>query len=191
MKLYPVSLSMLLTLAVVLLLVPDERAVGCAAAPPFGATVRIADESAIIIWDASSKTEHFIRRATFSSSAHDFGFLVPTPTKPELAEAEDDAFKAQGDVDGWRLTGAEDDSGGRWEHPVAVQPKRGDVRQLAAVEQLVTAGVFDAAVEGEEHHVLLQASTISSQRLDCRSAHLRFRMRHEEHRTRSDRTRNC
>jgi hypothetical protein len=92
MKLYTASSLVLLTLAAALLVVPAQRAAGCAAAPPFGATVRIADESAIIIWDASSKTEHFIRRATFSSSAHDFGFLVPTPTKPELAEAEDDAF---------------------------------------------------------------------------------------------------
>jgi hypothetical protein len=92
MKLYTASCLVLLTLAAALLVVPAQRAVGCAAAPPLGASVRIADESAIIIWDASSKTEHFIRRATFSSSAHDFGFLVPTPTKPELAEAEDDAF---------------------------------------------------------------------------------------------------
>jgi hypothetical protein len=55
--------------------------------------VQIADESAVIVWDSTSQTEHFIRRATFSSAAPDFGFLVPTPARPELAEAGDEAFK--------------------------------------------------------------------------------------------------
>jgi len=66
---------------------------GCAVAPPNNKPVEIADESAIIVWDSASGTEHFIRRATFKSAAQDFGFLVPTPTKPELAEADDAAFK--------------------------------------------------------------------------------------------------
>jgi hypothetical protein len=54
--------------------------------------VAIATESAIILWDSSSKTQHFIRRASFNTEARDFGFLVPTPTKPTLAEASDEAF---------------------------------------------------------------------------------------------------
>jgi hypothetical protein len=54
--------------------------------------VDIAEESAIILWDARSRTEHFIRRATFASDTPDFGFLVPTPTQPALAEASDAAF---------------------------------------------------------------------------------------------------
>jgi uncharacterized protein DUF2330 len=65
---------------------------GCAVAPPLNKVVEIADESAIIIWDRWSSTEHFIRRATFRSAAQDFGFLVPTPTKPDLSEASDEAF---------------------------------------------------------------------------------------------------
>src|SRR5207244_2754583 len=50
-------------------------------------------ESAIIIWDAAKKTQHFIRRASFETNTPNLGFLVPTPTRPELAEADDDAFK--------------------------------------------------------------------------------------------------
>jgi hypothetical protein len=65
---------------------------GCAAAPPKDAKVEIASENAIIIWDATTKTEHFIRRATFSTSAHDFGFLVPTPERPTLDSADDESF---------------------------------------------------------------------------------------------------
>ncbi len=55
--------------------------------------VEIANESAIIIYDQAMKTEHFIRRASFETDALDFGFLVPTPTQPTLAEASDEPFE--------------------------------------------------------------------------------------------------
>ncbi len=49
-------------------------------------------EDVCIVWDPESKTEHFIRRAGFRSESGEFGFLVPTPTKPELAEAGEGLF---------------------------------------------------------------------------------------------------
>ena len=64
----------------------------CAPVPRPGQFVRIAEESAIIFWDETTRTEHFIRRATFDTDAPDFGFLVPTPTKPDLFEVNDSAF---------------------------------------------------------------------------------------------------
>ena len=85
--------SMLVPLALLLAAVPlleDARA--CAPAPRKGERVKITDESAIIIWDAASKTQHFIRRASFKTLSSDFGFLVPTPSEPQLAEASDQAF---------------------------------------------------------------------------------------------------
>jgi hypothetical protein len=84
------TLALSLVLALSALLPRPARA--CAPAYPPEAVVRIADESAIIVWDEAAKIEHFIRRATFTSSANDFGFLVPTPSKPELAEAPDSVF---------------------------------------------------------------------------------------------------
>ena len=36
--------------------------------------------------------EHFIRNANFRSGADDFGFIAPTPGKPELHQASDQAF---------------------------------------------------------------------------------------------------
>jgi hypothetical protein len=86
------SASALLSLLFALVAVSPPAAPACAVAPPRNKPVEIADESAIIIWDANSKTEHFIRRATFKSYADDFGFLVPTPTQPTLKEADDKAF---------------------------------------------------------------------------------------------------
>lgn len=55
-------------------------------------TVTIAEESAIIVWDAAKRTQHFIRWARFDTPAPDFGFLVPTPTVPKLKEVADAGF---------------------------------------------------------------------------------------------------
>lgn len=96
---------------VALVAVSDSDARACATAPPQGASVSVAEESAIIVWDEAKKTEHFIRRASFRSETNAFGFLVPTPTKPELAEANDDVFRQLDGVirpetifeDVWRL----------------------------------------------------------------------------------------
>ena len=51
-----------------------------------------ADQTVVMVWDAAAKTEHFIRRASFKAGADDFGFLVPTPSRPELEESGDGAF---------------------------------------------------------------------------------------------------
>src|SRR2546421_555269 len=65
---------------------------GCKTVSRDGAYVEIAEESAIIIWDEANKTEHFIRWLSFAAQTPDFGFLVPTPTVPILAEASVTAF---------------------------------------------------------------------------------------------------
>jgi hypothetical protein len=85
-------IAALCLLAALATLAPPRPGKACAPAPPEGTFVRIAEESAIIVWDAQTKTEHFIRRAGFQTTARDFGFLVPTPTKPELAEAAEAIF---------------------------------------------------------------------------------------------------
>jgi hypothetical protein len=70
-----------------------SRAPGCAVAPRPDEKALVTDESALIVWDEATKTEHFIRRATFDMTAYDFGFLVPTPSKPQLEEADDTIFR--------------------------------------------------------------------------------------------------
>lgn len=64
----------------------------CCPVPPAGKPVVNADQTVVILWDAEAKTEHFIRQASFKSDADDFGFLVPSPSRPELSESGDDAF---------------------------------------------------------------------------------------------------
>jgi hypothetical protein len=86
-------------LAVVAVVAATTRpAEPCAPAPPPGATVNITDEQAVIVWDAAHHVEHFIRAAGFDSDAKAFGFLVPTPTKPELGELPDTMFFALRDA---------------------------------------------------------------------------------------------
>lgn len=67
---------------------------GCGVAVPRGGRVDVATETAVIVWDEAARTEHFIRTASFSTTSAEFGFLVPTPTEPELAEASADGFRA-------------------------------------------------------------------------------------------------
>jgi hypothetical protein len=77
---------------VILTLLPASIGLPCAPAPPGGRRVQVLGESAVIIWDSKTKTEHFIRSATFESDSPDFGFLVPTPTVPTLTESSDQIF---------------------------------------------------------------------------------------------------
>ena len=91
MKSRDFAVTMLL-LALGTVLTETLSATACAPATPPNKAVEIADESAIIVWDAATKTQHFIRRASFQTDAADFGFLVPTPTRPVLEGVDNEAF---------------------------------------------------------------------------------------------------
>jgi hypothetical protein len=65
---------------------------GCCALGRAGQPVVNADQTVLLVWDPKTKTEHFIRKASFKADGADFGFLVPTPSKPELSESGNDAF---------------------------------------------------------------------------------------------------
>jgi len=64
----------------------------CAPAPHAGEAIDVVEESAVIVWEPATRTQHFIRRATFRGNARDFGFLVPTPTAPALTAVDDGIF---------------------------------------------------------------------------------------------------
>jgi hypothetical protein len=87
-------IGLVLPLAGVLLLLSHSPtpAPACCPAPPSGKPVVNADQTVILLWDPATKTEHFIRQASFKSAADDFGFLVPSPSQPELSESGNGAF---------------------------------------------------------------------------------------------------
>ena len=86
------SLGLLMAAVAFLPLVGSRQAPACCPAPPGGRPVVNADQTVIIIWDAATKMQHFIRQASFKSDADDFGFLIPSPSEPELSESGNDAF---------------------------------------------------------------------------------------------------
>jgi hypothetical protein len=110
------SIVRLILLAAALLglagLSPPEVA-GCATARGKGEHVGIASETALIVWDEKAKTQHFIRRASFRTKVPYFGFLVPTPTKPQLAEVPDEVFVS---LEEW--TKPEEQTKTRYEEPL-------------------------------------------------------------------------
>lgn len=71
----------------------EDDARGCAPAPRAGESVDVAEETALVVWDEEADTEHFVRQATFVGTARDFGFLVPTPNRPQVEPADPDVFR--------------------------------------------------------------------------------------------------
>lgn len=51
-----------------------------------------ADQTVLIIWDATTNTQHFIRRASFKAEGDDFGFIIPSPEQPTLDESGNKVF---------------------------------------------------------------------------------------------------
>lgn len=60
-----------------------------------GEPVRIANQQILVVWDPATRIEHFIREAKFAAGARQdgFGFLVPSPTVPEIAAADGAVFE--------------------------------------------------------------------------------------------------
>jgi hypothetical protein len=85
-------LALLAASGLLVCLVAAPSGTACCPAPPSGKPVVNADQTVVLLWDPATKTEHFIRQASFKSDADDFGFLIPTPTQPELNESGDAAF---------------------------------------------------------------------------------------------------
>jgi hypothetical protein len=55
--------------------------------------VQVASEEALVVWDAPRKLEHLVRAAEFQGGSAEFGFLVPVPALPEIAEADERIFE--------------------------------------------------------------------------------------------------
>ncbi len=82
----------LLFQAIVIVTLLASPMTACCPAPPSGKPVVNADQTVILLWDPATKTQHFVRQASFKSDADDFGFLVPSPTQPTLDESGNEAF---------------------------------------------------------------------------------------------------
>ncbi len=70
----------------------QDAARACCAVSRAGGTTINADQTVILLWDRERQMEHFIRKASFRGKDDSVGFLVPTPTRPQLEESGDAAF---------------------------------------------------------------------------------------------------
>jgi hypothetical protein len=76
-----------------LLVAQPPTCFGCCAVSRAVDQVVNADQTVIILWDPETKRQHFIRQASFKSDTEeDIGFIVPSPSRPDLEEAGDEAF---------------------------------------------------------------------------------------------------
>lgn len=65
----------------------------CGVAYPQGSFAKFSEERSLIVWDASKKTEHFIRALSLKGDPETFGVFVPTPTVPTIAKEKDDIIE--------------------------------------------------------------------------------------------------
>jgi hypothetical protein len=81
-------------LVIVASLAWSNPARACAEALRLGESILVKHEAALIVWDEERHIEHFVRTAAFDGSASSFGFLVPTPGPPTLAETDESTLLA-------------------------------------------------------------------------------------------------
>lgn len=79
---------------VLLSMLRPARSEACATVDhdPNSLATAVRGEEAIIVFDAATNTEHFIRSAEFFTSGTDLGFIVPTPTPPTFGEVDQSVF---------------------------------------------------------------------------------------------------
>jgi hypothetical protein len=144
--------------ALILLSHSATPAPACCPAPPSGKPVVNADQTVVILWDAATKTEYFIRQASFKSEADDFGFLVPSPTQPELNESGNEAFPFLRKLTEPEVKKAPRPSGGMGCGCTASKPMaagKANVAEVRVLEEKMVAGFAAAVLEADSANALV------------------------------------
>jgi hypothetical protein len=123
------------------LLAANPRGLGCCAVAGSGSHVVNADQTVIMLWDEARQTQHFIRKADFKTDAKDVGFLVPSPSRPQLDESGNAAF-----VKLTQITAPPVRRGGGFPIGCSVAPPApANEKRVQVIEEKRVAG-FDATV---------------------------------------------
>lgn len=113
---------------------------GCCAVSAQGVPVVNADQTVILLWDRERQTEHFIRKASFRSEGDSVGFIVPTPSRPQLEESGNAAFPYLA-----QITAPQYESKGMPIGCAAEMPRESYSRSVRVIEEKTVAG-YDAVV---------------------------------------------
>ena len=129
---------------------PPPSVEACAAVGRRG-PIPIVGEEALIVWDAERREEHFVRRASFAGASGDFGFLVPTPTRPTLADVDDAVFERL-----FRIY-RRPDPPSRFPTPMGARRSAmgGPGSSVRVIERRVVAGLDAAVLEASDEDALL------------------------------------
>jgi len=117
------------------------RGLGCCAVAGSGSHVVNADQTVIMLWDEARQTQHFIRKADFKTDAKDVGFIVPSPSRPQLDESGNAAFVKLGEITAPKFRGG----GGIPFGCSVANPELARIQGVQVIEEKRVAG-FDATV---------------------------------------------
>ena len=106
------SWGLLLGTALATCILQPIDAEACGVAYPAGSFVQLARERTLIVWDARTKTEHFVRKPAFDGDPRSFGFFVPTPTVPVIKKEDDGIFERVRELLEPKRPGGDDGKGG-------------------------------------------------------------------------------
>lgn len=110
--------------------------------------VKFAGQRNIIVWDDTTKTEHFIRHAKFRSDAKDLGFIAPTPSVPKLEEVDDKVFGSlAGAVDSFRRKVGESQFGCRGAATASDGP-------VEVIQEVAVAGYVATTLKANDPNAL-------------------------------------
>lgn len=118
---------------------PVESLACCAVASIYNHVVN-ASQTVIMIWDKKQQTQHFIRMADFKTDAKDIGFLVPSPSRPQLEESGNEAFH-----DLKKITAPVQSYGGSFPLGCSVAPQVKRLEGVTVIEEKRVAD-YDATV---------------------------------------------
>lgn len=138
---YPTAMMRALLVCILLLWDTITPSLACCAVTVAHGNVVNADQSVIMIWDKEKQTQHFIRQANFKTDAKDVGFIVPSPSRPQLEESGNEAFATLHKITAPRVSGGFSVPFGCSAAPVAVKPQN----SVRVVEEKRVAG-YDATV---------------------------------------------
>lgn len=129
----------------------------CCPAPMKGDWVLNADQTVIMIWDAVAKRQHFIRQASFQANAKDFGFIIPTPSQPELAEAGNETFATLQRYTEPQVIHRPRGGGCNLGCSKAALPAAGAVKsEVRVLEEKLVAGFSATVLEADDVNVLVK-----------------------------------
>jgi hypothetical protein len=117
-----------------------QSAQACCAVAARGMPVVNADQTVIIWWDKANQTEHFIRKANFRGGGDSIGFLVPTPSRPQLEESGNEAFRHLAEI-----TAPKHSGGGGFPLGCSVAAPATQMAGVRVIQEKTVAG-FDAVV---------------------------------------------